>query len=84
MTRADGNITSADYAYETGVIDPVRVSQLFADGATVILSGLHDRLPELGRFCRALEAVMSSRVQTNIYMTPANSQGSARITTTMT
>ncbi|MEQ8367828.1 MAG: cupin domain-containing protein [Roseicyclus sp.] len=75
VTRADGNITSADYAYETGVIDPVRVSQLFADGATVILSGLHDRLPELGRFCRALEAVMSSRVQTNIYMTPANSQG---------
>ncbi|MBF9059719.1 hypothetical protein HKCCSP123_11050 [Rhodobacterales bacterium HKCCSP123] len=75
VTRAGGNITPADYAYETGFIDPVRVNQLFADGATVILSGLHERLPKLARFCRALEAVFSARVQTNIYMTQAQSQG---------
>jgi len=75
VTRADGNITPADFAYESGFIDPVRVNQLFADGATVILSGLHERLPKLAQFCRALEAVMSCRVQTNIYMTPAGSQG---------
>jgi ribosomal protein L16 Arg81 hydroxylase len=75
VTRAGGNITAADFAYESGFIDPVRVNQLFADGATVILSGLHERLPKLARFCRALEAVFSSRVQTNIYMTQAESQG---------
>jgi len=75
VTRADGNITPADFAYESGFIDPVRVNQLFADGATVILSGLHERLPKLAQFCRALESVMSCRVQTNIYMTPAGSQG---------
>jgi len=75
VTRSAGDITAADYAYETGVIDPVRVNQLFADGATVILSGLHERLPKLARFCRALEAVFSARVQTNIYMTQAQSQG---------
>jgi ribosomal protein L16 Arg81 hydroxylase len=75
VTKANANITAEDYAYESGYIDPVRVNQLFADGATVILSGLHERLPELARFCRALEAVMSCRVQTNIYMTQAESQG---------
>ena len=75
VTRSARDITPGDYAYESGVIDPVRVNQLFADGATVILSGLHERLPELARFCRALEAVFSSRVQTNIYMTQAQSQG---------
>ena len=75
VTRAAGDITPADYAYESGVIDPVRVNQLFADGATVILSGLHERLPRLAAFCRALEAVFSARVQTNIYMTQAQSQG---------
>jgi ribosomal protein L16 Arg81 hydroxylase len=75
VTRSAGDITPADYAYESGFIDPVRVNQLFADGATVILSGLHERLPALARFCRALEAVFSSRVQTNIYMTQAASQG---------
>ncbi|RMA42666.1 hypothetical protein D9R08_07685 [Rhodophyticola porphyridii] len=68
-------IQPADYTYESGYIDPVRVAQLFADGATVILSGLHERLPQLGQFCRALESVMSCRVQTNIYMTPTQSQG---------
>lgn len=75
VTRADGNITAADFAYESGHIDPVRVSQLHADGATVILSGLHERLPRLARFCRAIEAAMSARVQTNIYMTPTGNQG---------
>jgi ribosomal protein L16 Arg81 hydroxylase len=75
VTRADANITTSDFAYESGFVDAVRVNQLFADGATVILSGLHERLPKLARFCRALEAAMSCRVQTNIYMTPANSQG---------
>ncbi len=75
VTKSDGNITPADFAYETGQIDPVRVNQLFADGATVILSGLHERLPQLARFCRAMEAAMSARVQTNIYMTPPGNQG---------
>lgn len=75
VTRADGNITPADFAYETGQVDPVRVNQLHADGATVILSGLHERLPALARYCRAIEAAMSARVQTNIYMTPGGNQG---------
>lgn len=75
VTRAAGDITPADYAYESGFVDPVRVNRLFADGATVILSGLHERLPNLARFCRALEQVFSARVQTNIYMTQAASQG---------
>lgn len=75
VTRADGEITPADFAYETGQIDPVRVTQLHADGATVILSGLHERLPALARYCRAMEAAMSARVQTNIYMTPPGKQG---------
>lgn len=56
VTKSDAQITAADFAYETGQIDPVRVNQLYADGATVILSGLHERLPDLARYCRALEA----------------------------
>lgn len=75
VTKHGGSITPPDFTYEHGLIDPVRVTQLFADGATVILSGLHDRLPQLARFCRAVEAVFSCRVQTNIYMTPTGNQG---------
>lgn len=68
-------IGPADYALENGQIDPVRVAKLFADGGTVILSGLHERLPKLARYTRALEAALSTRVQTNIYMTPGGNQG---------
>lgn len=75
VVQANAAITPADFAYESGFIDAVRVNQLFADGATIILSNLQERLPTLARFCRALEKVFSSRIQTNIYLTPANSQG---------
>ncbi|MBO6675788.1 MAG: hypothetical protein JJ908_12000 [Rhizobiales bacterium] len=75
VVRADATITPADFAYESGFIDAVRVNQLFADGATIIMSNLQERLPTLARFCRALENVFSSRIQTNIYLTPAHSQG---------
>jgi len=75
ITRADATITPADFAYETGFVDPVAATRLFADGATIILSNLQERLPKLADFCRALEKVFSARVQTNIYLTPAHSQG---------
>jgi len=75
ITRADATITAADFAYETGFVDPVAATRLFADGATIILSNLQERLPKLADFCRALEKVFSARVQTNIYLTPAHSQG---------
>lgn len=75
VTRSDGNITPADFTTERGQIDPVRVSQLFAEGATIILAGLQERLPQLARYCRAVEAEMSARVQANIYMTPPGNMG---------
>lgn len=75
VVRADRDIAAADFSYESGFVDPVAVNQLFADGATVILSNLQERLPKLANFCRELEKVFSARVQTNIYMTPAHSQG---------
>ena len=56
------------------IVTPV-VMEAYHAGATIILPSLHDSLPGLGRFCRALEAALSCRVQTNIYLTPANAQG---------
>jgi len=75
VVQADREITATDFAYDSGFIDPVAVNQLFAEGATVIMSNLQERLPKLAHFCRELEKVFSARVQTNIYMTPAHSQG---------
>lgn len=75
VVQAEREITAQDFAYDSGYIDPVAVNRLFAEGATVIVSNLQERLPKLAGFCRALERVFSARVQTNIYLTPAHSQG---------
>jgi ribosomal protein L16 Arg81 hydroxylase len=64
-----------DYALESGLVDPVRAAQLFAQGHTMVLPGLHRRLPALAGFCRALETVFTCDLQTNIYLTPADAQG---------
>ncbi|MBF9035175.1 hypothetical protein HKCCE2091_13095 [Rhodobacterales bacterium HKCCE2091] len=57
--------------------DPARVADAFARGATIVLSGLQNRLGPLGAFTRAMEADLSARVQTNAYLTPAGAQGFA-------
>ena len=64
-----------DYSMPNGTIDSVRVAKLFAEGATVILPGLQQRLPQLAAYCRSLETVFSCDLQTNIYLTPADAQG---------
>lgn len=75
VTQADKDIVPDDFSYDSGFVDAVRANQLFAQGATIILSNLQERLPVLADFCRALEQAFSCRIQTNIYLTPAKSQG---------
>ena len=50
--------------------DVTRLYQHFANGATIILPALHDRVAPLAHLCRAMERQMSARFQTNIYLTP--------------
>jgi len=64
-----------DYTLPSGHVDPVRATQHYDDGATIILPALHRRLPALAAYCRALETVFNCDLQTNIYLTPADAQG---------
>jgi len=69
-TNAAKPISSSDYTFPSGMIDATRLYQQFADGATIILPQLHDRVAPLAHLCRALEQEISARFQTNIYLTP--------------
>lgn len=75
MANATRDASSKDFTYPSGLIDVARLYAAFADGSTIALNHLHDRLPSLGFLCRAMEAETSSRFQTNIYFTPPNGQG---------
>lgn len=70
MTNARTPIKSSEYTYPSGMIDVTRLYQHFANGATVILPQLHDRVASLALLCRAMEQEFSARFQTNIYLTP--------------
>ena len=77
LVRGDGEVASAEYTNDAGRIQPLEVARLFDEGATVIFNQLHKRVPALARLCVALGRRFSSRVQTNVYLTPPEAQGFA-------
>jgi ribosomal protein L16 Arg81 hydroxylase len=52
-----------------------KVLQLYADGATLVLQGLHRIWPPLVDLARDLGTELGQPVQVNAYLTPAGSQG---------
>ena len=77
LVRDDGDVAPRDYANDAGRVQPLEVARHFDDGATVIFNQLHARVPALARLCVALGRRFSSRVQTNVYLTPPDAQGFA-------
>jgi mannose-6-phosphate isomerase-like protein (cupin superfamily) len=61
----------------TGLLDPRKVFDLFDDGATVVLQGLHRYWEPLGRLVADLELALGHPCQANAYLTPPASQGFA-------
>ncbi|MDO3686353.1 cupin domain-containing protein [Micromonospora sp. C28ISP2-4] len=54
-----------------------KVLALYADGATLVLQGLHRTWPALVDFARDLGTALTQPLQVNAYLTPAGSQGFA-------
>ena len=61
----------------TGLVDARKVIDLFEDGATVVLQGLHRYWPPLTRLVAELELALGHPCQANAYLTPPGSQGFA-------
>lgn len=61
----------------TGLVDPRKLFDLFDDGATVVLQGLHRYWEPLGALITELELELGHPCQANAYLTPPGSQGFA-------
>jgi hypothetical protein len=61
----------------TGLVDARKVLDLFSDGVTVVLQGLHRYWPPLTDLVRGLELQLGHPCQANAYLTPPGSQGFA-------
>lgn len=75
MARKQPPLKRSFFTFSDGSIDRGAVLHHYQRGATIILPQMHLSHGPLADFCRALETVFSTRVQTNIYLTPANNQG---------
>jgi cupin superfamily protein len=62
----------------TGLVDPRKISELFANGATLVLQGLHRYWPPLTELIRDLERSLGHPCQANAYLTPPGAQGFAK------
>ena len=61
----------------SGLVDARKVLDLFDDGATAVLQGLHRYWPALTDLIRDLELTLGHPCQANAYLTPPGSQGFA-------
>jgi hypothetical protein len=57
------------------LIDPNNVIQLFLQGATLILRGLHRYHAGISEFCNTFALDLGHPVQANVYATPPSAQG---------
>ncbi|MBK5222882.1 MAG: cupin [Acidimicrobiia bacterium] len=70
MTRLGGR--SVD-----DLVDPTKVADRMAEGATVVLQSVHRTWPAVSRFAAELEQQVSHPVQVNVYVTPPGAAGLA-------
>ena len=75
MARSKPPISKANFTFKSGNIDRGAVVRHYQSGATIIFPQINLAIDELANFCRNLEFELSCKVQTNVYLTPRNSQG---------
>ncbi|GAA0726297.1 cupin domain-containing protein [Aquimarina litoralis] len=57
------------------IIDPLKFSNAFENGSTLVMSGLQNKIYSLRKLTNELETFFKHRIQTNVYLTPKKSQG---------
>ncbi len=75
VNAANPDLKSSDYCGAGQRIDLRRLYEQFANGATIVLFGIQDRIPALKLLCRAVGKHLSVGCDTNIYLTPPGSHG---------
>jgi ribosomal protein L16 Arg81 hydroxylase len=75
MVKNAEAIETKEYVYSNNIIKKKSLFEYFINGATIAFSGLHKSINSLAILTNELEAETGHRFQTNVYLTPPNSQG---------
>ncbi len=78
VDNAKDNILAGTYTVKNSKrIDPIKFARHYAEGSTLVFSMLHRSMPELRQLTHKVGHFFKLPFQTNIYLTPENSQGFA-------
>jgi hypothetical protein len=85
LVRSDRTIAESEYTRSgttgsrpvAGMVDPARTFELFREGATIVLQGLHRYWEPVTELARGLELELGHACQVNAYITPPGARGLA-------
>ena len=75
LVNRNSPVAISTYTDESRRIIPHRLLEHHHEGATIVVSQAHDKIPALASFRRTLQAALQLRCQTNVYLSPPGKQG---------
>jgi ribosomal protein L16 Arg81 hydroxylase len=78
VSREERPVPAGEFTGADGAIDPAAVLRLLRDGASVSIRGADARWPPLRVLADALYDALFEQIHTNVYCTPAKTQGFRR------
>lgn len=75
LTQKGRTFASGEYADTQQRIMALRLMQLHAEGATIVLSQAQNLFATLRQLCREVTQLLQMRCQANVYFSPAGNQG---------
>jgi len=75
LTQSGHQIDIGDYTDDNRRILPHRLIDRHRNGATIVVSQAHEKIPSLATFRRAMQKAFNLNCQTNVYLSPTGKQG---------
>jgi len=75
LSHAGQVIPVSNYTDDDQLIVPNRLIEHYRNGSTIVVSHAHRLVTNLMSLCRAIQASLMMRCQTNVYLSPAGNQG---------
>jgi ribosomal protein L16 Arg81 hydroxylase len=75
LTQLDQAIEVSEYTDAARRILPHRLIERHHEGATIVISQAHEKIPSLADFRRDIQNELNLRCQTNVYLSPKGKQG---------
>jgi ribosomal protein L16 Arg81 hydroxylase len=75
LTQLDQAIEVSEYTDAARRILPHRLIERHHEGATIVISQAHEKIPSLADFRRDIQNELNLRCQTNVYLSPKGRQG---------